>query len=105
MIVITEQEKEYMIAKAKQEARFKTLLTIQGELYIKARNIDMLLDSKESMNIYFASSGNKFIKMNLLRNTLKAKARTYYNASGHYYEQAFKEQKEWEMNHKVEELF
>lgn len=105
MITITEQEKAYMIDKAKQEARFKTLLTIQGELYVKASHIDMLLDSKEAMNIYYALSGDKFIKINLLRNTLRIKARAYYNASGHYYEQAFKEQKEWEKNHKVEELF
>lgn len=105
MITITEQEKAYMIEKAKHEARFKTLLTIQGELYIKARNIDMLLDSKEAMNIYFASSGDKFVKINLLRNILRDRAITYHNASGHYFEQAFKEDNEWKMKHKVEELF
>lgn len=105
MITITEQEKAYMIEKAKHEARFKTLLTVQGELYIKASNIDMLLNSEEAMNIYIASSGEKFVKMNLLRTILRNKARTYYEASGHYFEQAFKEDNEWKMNHIVEELF
>lgn len=105
MIVITEQEKEYMIAKAKHDARIKLLLTIQGELYVKARNIDMLLDSKESKNIYYASYGKKFVKLSNLRTILMDKARAYYNASGHYFEQVLKENNEWEMNHKIEELF
>lgn len=105
MITITEHEKEYMIAKAKHEARFETLMKIQGELYVKASNIDRLLDSREAMNIYQNMLGTKFARMNQLRNILRDKSRAYYNASGRYFEQAIRESNEWKMKHKVEGLF
>lgn len=105
MIMITEHEKAYMIAKAKHEARFETLMTIQGQLYIKARNINTVLYSKEAINIYYSTMGMKFNRINILRTILISKERAYYNASGKYYEQALKEMNDWKMNNQVEGLF
>lgn len=77
-----EQVKDIMERVATKAARGMQY-EIAGRIAIQAETITRLLDNGQT--IYLQTLGTRFIKMNLLRNSLHSKAQTLYETIGMIY--------------------
>lgn len=105
MIVITEQEKAYMIAKAKHEARQALLFELEETYRNKAYMIDTMLTNREALNIFTQAHGERFDEIYDKRIRLRAKAMESWQAGSKLFTRLIEENNNWRELQKSEGLF